>query len=246
MFPTQNEPKRKVMLIDSKSFYSSCESIALGLNPMKSILVVISQAENTNGGLVLAASPKAKRELGITNVMRKRDIPDDDRLIMVEPRMNYYIAMNKKVNDIFKTFVAEEDLHMYSIDESILDFTHSFEYLKSIYGQDLTMVKLARIIQLEMKKQLGLYLTVGIGDNPVMAKLALDLEAKHNHSLIAEWHYESIPRKLWHIKELSDVWSIGKQTTEKLKRMRIYSMEDLAHCNPYKLEEVLGVRGAEL
>ncbi|WP_419154756.1 Y-family DNA polymerase [Weissella minor] len=246
MVPTQNEPRHKVMLIDSKSFYASCESIALGLNPMKSILVVISQAENTNGGLVLAASPKAKKVLGVTNVMRKRDIPKDDRLIMVEPRMNYYIAMNKKVNDIFKKFVAEEDLHMYSIDESLLDFTHSFEYLKSIYGQDLTMTKLARIIQLEMKKRLGLYLTVGIGDNPTMAKLALDLESKHNHSLIAEWHYETVPQKLWNVNELSDVWSIGRRTATKLNALQIRSMGDLAHYNPYKLEEKFGIRGVEL
>ncbi|WP_419153706.1 Y-family DNA polymerase [Weissella viridescens] len=246
MLPTQDEPRRQVMMIDSKSFYASCESIARGLNPLQAMLVVISQAENTNGGLVLASSPKAKQELGITNVMRKRDIPKDDRLIMVEPRMNYYIAMNKKVNDIFREFVAEEDLQLYSIDESLLDVTSSFEYLKSIYGHDLTMPKLARIIQLEVKQKLGLYLTVGIGDNPTMAKLALDLEAKHNHSLIGEWHYETVPQKLWPINELSKVWSIGKRTAKTLNRMGIVTMGDLARANPYQLQEKLGVRGSDL
>ncbi|WP_420825617.1 excinuclease ABC subunit A [Weissella uvarum] len=246
MFPTENEPRRKIMMIDSKSFYASCESISLGLNPMKSILVVISQAENTNGGLVLASSPRAKKELGVTNVMRKRDLPQDERLIMVEPRMNYYIAMNKKVNDIFKEFVAEEDLQMYSIDESILDLTPSWRYLQSKYGQDLNLKKLARIIQLEMKKRLGLYLTIGIGDNPTQAKLALDIEAKHNHSLIAEWHYEDIPQKLWPITDLSSVWSIGKRSAKTLQRMGMISMQDIALANPYWLKEKLGVRGEEL
>lgn len=77
MKTTEHEPHRKIMMIDSKSFYASCECVALGLNPLTAMLVVISQAENTNGGLVLASSPRAKRELGITNFMRKRDIPEE-------------------------------------------------------------------------------------------------------------------------------------------------------------------------
>lgn len=120
-----HEPRRKVMVIDSKSFYASVESVDRGLNPLQSLLVVMSQQENTNGGLVLAASPRAKKELGVKNVMRQRDVPSDPRLIIVNPRMNRYIAMNKKVNDIFRKFIAEEDLHLYSIDESILDFTET-------------------------------------------------------------------------------------------------------------------------
>ena len=67
----------------------------------------MSQQENINGGLVLAASPRAKKELGVKNVMRQRDVPFDNRLLIVQPRMNRYIAMNKKVNDIFRKFVAE-------------------------------------------------------------------------------------------------------------------------------------------
>lgn len=58
---TSNEPRRKVMVIDSKSFYASVESVDWGLNPLTSLLIVMSQEENTNGGLVLAASPRKKR-----------------------------------------------------------------------------------------------------------------------------------------------------------------------------------------
>ncbi|GEP73767.1 hypothetical protein WTH01_00140 [Weissella thailandensis] len=97
---TSNELRRKVMVIDSKSFYASVESVDRGLNPLTSLLIVMSQQENTNGGLVLAASPRAKKELGVKNVMRQRDVPVDDQLLIVQPRMNRYIAMNKKVNDI--------------------------------------------------------------------------------------------------------------------------------------------------
>ena len=90
------------------------------------------------------------------------------------------------------------------------------------------MAKLARIIQLQVKKELGLYLTVGIGDNPAMAKMALDITAKHDFNLIGEWHFETIPQYLWPIQELDEVWSIGGRTAKKLKRLGILSMRDLA------------------
>ena len=243
---TKNEPRKKIMLIDSKSFYASVESIDLGLNPLKSILVVMSQQENTNGGLVLAASPMAKKELGISNVTRRRDVPKDPRLVIVEPRMNHYITMNKKVNDIFRQYVSEEDLHLYSIDESILDITPNWNYLKYKFGQDLTMTKLARIIQLHVKRELGLYLTVGIGDSNVMSKMALDLEAKHARTLIGEWHFETIPEKLWPVNDFDDVWSIGKKTSAKLKNFGIYSMGQLANTDPTFLKDKFGIRGEEL
>ncbi|TYC47890.1 excinuclease ABC subunit A [Weissella muntiaci] len=243
---TAKEKRRKIMLIDSKSFYASVESVSLGLNPLKSLLVVMSQQENTNGGLVLAASPRAKSELGVKNVMRQRDLPKDPRLIIVNPRMNYYIAMNKKVNDIFRQYVAEEDLQLYSIDESILDLTNSWEYLRIKFGADLTMHKLARIIQLHVKRELGLYLTVGIGDTAAMAKMALDIESKHNHSLIGEWSFETIPDKLWPIEDLDEVWSIGRRTAKKLRQFGILSMGDLARTNPFYLKSKLGIRGEEL
>ena len=178
--------------------------------------------------------------------MRQRDLPKDPRLVIVNPRMNFYIAMNKKVNDIFRQYVAEEDLQLYSIDESILDLTPSWDYLKVKFGQDFTMHKLARIIQVHVKRELGLYLTVGIGDTPVMAKMALDLEAKHNHSLIGEWTFENLPSKLWPVSEIDEVWSIGHRTAKTLKRLGVMTMGDLAKMDPYYLKKKLGVRGEEL
>ncbi len=154
----------------------------------------MSQAENTNGGLVLAASPMAKTVLGIKNVDGRRDVPNHPNLIVKQPRMNYYITMNKRINDIFRRVVSDDELMLYSIDESILDVTSSWEYLKFQYGDDLTLKKLARIIQITVRKELGLYLTVGIGQNPVRAKLALDLEAKKAKGLIGEWTYADIQK----------------------------------------------------
>jgi len=53
-----HEPHRVIFLIDNKSFYASVESIERGLDPLKTVLVVMSEQENTNGGLILATWPK--------------------------------------------------------------------------------------------------------------------------------------------------------------------------------------------
>lgn len=114
-------------MIDNKSFYASCEAVQRGFNPLKVPLVVLSEAENTNGGLVLATSPAAKKIFHLrANVSRKRDLPIDQRLWIVPPRMNLYIEKNIQINQIFREYAAEEDVWPYSIDESIVDMTHSW------------------------------------------------------------------------------------------------------------------------
>ncbi|MBJ7523503.1 Y-family DNA polymerase [Lactobacillus sp. CRM56-2] len=235
------EPHGVFFLIDNKSFYASCEAVARGLNPLKVPLVVLSEAENTNGGLILATSPEAKQLFHLkANVSRKRDLPNDPRLWVVPPRMNLYIQRNLQINHIFHQFASEKEVWPYSIDESILDMTYSWR----LFGNSIREV--ARLIQKTIRQQLGLYITVGIGDNPVQAKLALDNYAKHNHELIGEIHYETVPDKIWSINELTDVWGIGPRMAKRLNRLQIHNMYELAHTNPYLLLQNLGVIGSQL
>ena len=234
------EKRRVFFLIDSKSFYASVESVERGLNPLKSILVVMSEQENTNGGLVLAASPMAKKKLGVSNVMRQRDVPQDKSLIIAPPRMNLYIKENLKINSIYREYTTEDKVQPYSIDESILDVTDTWEF----FGD--SPQALARKIQKRVRNETGIYLSVGIGDSPVLAKIALDIEAKKVHNLMATWHYEDVPEKLWPITELTDIWSIGRRTAKKLNDMGIYSMYDLAHQDPYVFRSKMGLMGEQL
>ncbi len=106
--------------------------------------------------------------------------------------------------------------------------------------------ELARMIQIDVYKRTGIYTTVGIGDNPLLAKFALDLESKKNPHMRAEWRYEDVPEKLWTIDNLTDVWGIGSKTAVKLYRMGIFNIHDLAHANYYKLKEKFGVLGTQL
>lgn len=234
------EPHGVYFLIDNKSFYASVECVQRGLNPLEAQLVVLSEQENTNGGLVLAASPQAKKKLGISNVSRQRDLPRSSDLLIVPPRMNLYIEKNLQINAIFRQFATAKEVYPYSIDESILDMTHSWH----LFGK--TPVEVARLIQEKVRTELGLYTTVGVGQNPLQAKLALDLLAKHNKSLIGSLSYDTFRANIWPITELTEVWSIGKRTEAHLNRIGIFSMSDLAHCNPYLLKKEFGSIGAQL
>ena len=71
---------------------------------------------------------------------------------------------------------------------------------------------LAKKIRQDVYDQTGIYTTIGIGDNPLLAKLALDNEAKDTRDMIAEWRYEDVPEKLWRIPQLTDFGgSVEKQ-----------------------------------
>ncbi|GAK47629.1 possible DNA-directed DNA polymerase [Secundilactobacillus oryzae JCM 18671] len=235
-----NEPHGVFFLIDIKSFYASVECVQRHENPLRTPLVVMSEAANTNGGLILATSPMAKKLFHVSNVSRVRDVPEDNRLIVVPPRMNLYIEQNLIINNIFRQFVTDQDLYPYSIDESILDMTHSWH----LFGQ--THREAALAVQHMVLQRTGLYTSIGIGETPVQAKIALDVYAKHDPDFIDEMTYQTVPKLIWPIKDLTEVWGIGRRTAAHLNRLGIYSMDDLAHTDPYWLKEEMGVIGTQL
>lgn len=235
-----NEPAGVFLLIDNKSFYATVECSMRGLDPLTTPLVVMSEAANTGGGLVMASSPMAKKLFHISNVNRKRDIPNDERLIVVPPRMNLYIEKNLEVNHIFNQYCADEDLQPYSIDESILDITHSWH----LFGNNILQVM--RRIQKQVKDELGLVTTVGLGNNPLQAKIALDIYAKNNREFIGVITNQTVKNKIWTIPEITDVWGINTRTKANLARLGIHNIYELAHYNPFALKRRLGIMGTQL
>ncbi len=247
VFDIEKEPSRDVLCLDCISFYASVECIERGLDPLKAKLVVMSypsdDPELRGSGLILASSRMAKKAYGISNVSRARDLPFPypPDLTIAAPRMLLYMKKNQEINNIYKKYADEANHHVYSVDESFLDVTNSIKLFgcKNAY-------ELALKIQKDVQKNTGIYVTVGIGDNPLLAKLALDNAAKRTKDMIAEWRYEDVPNTLWRIKDITDFWGIGNKTAIRLKRMGIQTVYDLAHTNYYVLKDRLGVMGAQL
>ncbi|WP_018395835.1 UV-damage repair protein uvrX [Bacillus sp. 37MA] len=232
-------PKRDLLFIDVKSYFASIEAVRRRIHPLHAYVIVVANKERP-GSVILASSPRVKQELGISTGSRNWEINrNDPRLIIVEPSMGLYLKVNKMIVDIVKRFVADEDLHIYSIDEMVIDTT----FVTKLHGDKF---EIARKIQQTIFKELRLVVTIGIGDNPLLAKLALDNEAKKAPNGMAYWSYENIPETIWRIPKLTDMWGISYGYEERLKRMGIESVYDLAHADKNKLKDRFGIMGLQL
>ncbi|MCW6667613.1 Y-family DNA polymerase [Aerococcaceae bacterium NML190938] len=231
-------PKQDILCIDCKSFFASVECAERGLDPFTTELAVISRGES-NGGLVLASTPVMKEKYGIKTGSRVFEFPLNHQFILVPPRMGLYLERNQQINVIYQKYAAKEDIHVYSIDETFIDVGKSHALFGSNY-------QIARQIQSDVFKTYGVVTCVGIGDNMLLAKLALDNSAKKKAPFIAYWGYKRIEQTIWQIQELTDFWSIGRKTKEKLNLFGIYTVKQLAHADVNLLKRQFGVLGEEL
>ena len=226
-------------VIDLKSFYASCECAARGLDPFKTPLVVCDPTRGPST-IVMSSTPYLKANYKIPNVCRRRDLPHLEDMIYAQPRMAYYIEMSSRVVSIFMDHVAEEDIHVYSIDESFLNIGPYLSLAKQ------TPEEFVHEIQKQIYEELGLTATAGIGPNMFLAKIALDNEGKKRPPYIAHWTEKDVPTKLWSISPITEIWGISRGTEAHLKRIGIRSMKELAHCDRGFLEEEFGVMGLQL
>ena len=229
---------RHILCIVLKSFFASVECVDRGLNAFTTPLVV-ANTDQGNGAITLAVSPYLKAQ-GIGGRTRLYQIPKNIPYKKVPPRMKRYIEMSKKVVAIYLSFVSQEDLHIYSIDECFLDVTGYLSYYKK------SDYDLAEEILKTVEEKTGLTATCGIGPNMLLAKLSMDIEAKKYKNGIAKWTYEDVSSKLWPITPLSQVWGIGKRMEQRLNNLGIQSIGDLAHYDKNKLKAKFGVLGEEL
>lgn len=229
-------PVQKILCIDMKSFYASCAAVLEGLDPMECYLAVVGD-KNRQGSVVLAASPKLKREFGIKTGSRLFEIPKDPRIRIVNPKMATYLRISTEITRLFNRYVPKDAIHVYSVDESFIKVNG----VEHIWGDARTI---AYKIKSEIETEYGLHSAIGIGPNMLMAKLCLDLEAKHKG--VAEWTFDDVQKKLWTVKPLSAMWGIGRKVERTLNRMGITTVGQLANYPLELLEKKFGVMGNQL
>ena len=225
------------LCIDLKTFYASVECVERNLDPFKTNLVV-ADPDRCTTTICLAISPRMK-ELGIRNRCRIYEIPKNIDYIMAKPRMQKYIDYSANIYAIYLKYIAKEDIHVYSIDEAFLDVTN---YLKMY---NMTAVELANTIMNDIYKTYGITATAGVGTNLYLAKIALDIIAKHEKTNIGYLDNELYISKLSHHEPLSDFWQIGRGIQKRLNKMGIFDMEGIRNANEKKLYKEFGIN-AEL
>ncbi len=251
--------ERKYLCIDLKSFYASVECIERGLNPLTTNLVV-ADLGRTEKTICLAVTPSLKsygvsgrarlfevvQKVNEVNNQRKFKAPkrtftgkscNSDELnsnpgleldyIVAPPRMAHYMEYSTRIYNVYLKYIAPEDIHVYSIDEVFIDITHYLPTYK------MSAHDFARTLIQDVLKTTGITATAGIGTNMYLAKIAMDIEAKHipadkDGVRIAELDEMSYRKNLWSHTPITDFWRVGKGYTNKLHKYGIYTMGDVA------------------
>ena len=225
--------KHTYICIDLKSFYASVECRERGLDPMTTNLVV-ADLERTEKTICLAVSP-AMKALGLPGRCRIFEIPKQIEYIAAPPRMQLYIDYAAEIYAIYLKYIAKEDIHVYSIDEVFLDVTN---YL-TMY--QMSAKELGITIMDDIYKNTGITATCGIGTNLYLAKVALDITAKHVEDHIGELDEESYCKTLWKHKPITDFWRVGAGIAKRLESIGVYTMGDIAHTDEDVLYKLFGV-----
>ena len=253
--------ERCYLAIDLKSFFASVECVSRGLDPLRTNLVVADRSR-TEKTICLAVTP-ALKQLGIPgrprlfevaarvkekNYERRRRAPGaklcgsscfleelsaDPALsidyIVARPRMSLYMKYSTEIYKIYLRFVSEKDIHVYSIDEVFIDIT---DYLPTYrVGAHALAIRMIR----EVLRESGITATCGIGPNLYLAKIAMDIVAKHAAAdqdgvRIAELDLRSYREKLWNHRPLTDFWRLGRGMQRQLEKQNLLTMGDIARC----------------
>lgn len=224
---------RLYMCIDLKSFYASVECVERGLDPLTTNLVV-ADPERTEKTICLAISPSMKA-LGIKNRCRVFEIPGGIHYLMAPPRMQLYIDYSAEIYSIYLKYIAKEDIHVYSIDEAFLDVTN---YL---HMYQMGARELGQTIMDDILSSTGITATCGIGTNLYLAKIALDITAKHCDDHIGYLTEAGFRQHLWDHRPLTDFWRIGAGTARRLSSLGIRTMRELARFDEDTLYRIFGI-----
>ena len=206
--------------IDLKTFYASVECRERGLDPFTTNLVV-ADPDRTDTTICLAITP-AMKDLGIRNRCRVFEIPEGVNFIMAKPRMRLYMEVSARIYSIYLRYLSSDDIHVYSIDECFIDVT---PYL-SLY--DKSPKELATMLMEAVFEETGICASAGIGTNLFLAKVAMDVTAKHAQDHIGYLDEHEFRRLIWHHRPITDIWNVGPGIAKRLAKHHVFDLAGVA------------------
>lgn len=222
------------MCIDLKSFYASVECVARGYDPFK-VPLVVADPTRGDGAITLAISP-ALKELGVKNRCRIYEIPKQIQYEIAMPRMKKYIEVSAQIYGIYLQYLSPDDIHVYSIDEVFIDAT---PYLRTY---NCKAKDFAKLLMKAVMDKTGICATAGIGTNLYLAKIAMDIVAKHVPEHIGILTEELYQKYLWKHQPLTVFWNVGRGTAARLAKYGVFDMEGITEFPEYLLYKEFGVK----
>lgn len=245
--------------IDLKSFYASVECVERGLNPLTAHLVVADESR-TDKTICLAVSPSLKA-FGIPGRPRLFEVKEKLKeikaatgktidLIVATPQMQKYIDVSANIYNIYLKYVSASDIHVYSIDEVFMDVTSYQSVYCNSDGTPMSPHDLAKTIILDVLSETGITATAGIGPNMYLAKIAMDIVAKHVDAdkdgvRIAELDEMNYRKLLWEHQPLTSFWRIGNGIAKRLRDNAMYTMGDVAVMSLYNEDFLFRLFGVD-
>ena len=224
--------------IDLKSFFASVECVDRGLDPFKSNLAVCDISRG-KGAITLAISP-AMKALGVKNRCRVFEIPEHIKYIAAKPRMKRYMEVSAQIYGIYLRYISPEDIHVYSIDECFIDVA---PYLHT-YGK--TPKEMAEMLMEAVLSETGICATAGVGTNMFLAKVALDVTAKHSPDNIGILDIDEFRRSIWHHRPITDIWQVGKGIAKRLEKYGVYDLHGITLLDEKLLYREFGINARYL
>ena len=223
--------KRVILHSDLNNFFASVE---IALNPaLAGKPLIVCGDPKERHGIVLAKNEEAKRygiKTAETVYSALKKCPD---VQMVGSHMHEYKKYSRKVVEIYGRYT--DKIEEMSIDECALDMTESTFLFGS--GREI-----AEKIRADVKRELGLTVSVGVSFNKVFAKLASEMKKPDAVTEVSEDNYKDIVWKL----PVGDLLFVGKSTAETLHKIGVHTIGDLALADEDLLGKYLGKRGRQL
>lgn len=190
---------------------------------------------------------KAPKSVFTGKSYNKKELEENPSLeidyLIAPPRMALYMKYSTEIYNIYLRYIAPEDIHVYSIDEVMIDASAYLDTYK------LSARELTKRMILDVQNETGITATAGIGTNLYLSKVAMDIVAKHiepdqSGVRIAELDERTYRELLWGHRPLTDFWRVGRGYTKKLEEHGIYTMGEVARCsvggpNDYYNEDLL-------
>ena len=229
---------RTYLCIDLKSFYASVECADRGLDPFTTNLVV-ADPDRTEKTICLAGSP-ALKALGLPGRCRVFEIPEGVDYVMARPRMRRYMDVSADIYSVYLRYVSPEDIHPYSIDECFIDAT---PYL-SLYQVDAR--GFAVVLMNAVLAETGVCATAGIGPNLFLAKVALDIAAKHADDHIGFLDQAEFERTIQTHRPITDIWNVGPGIAKRLAKYGVHDLRGVCGLDEGTLYREFGVNAEYL
>lgn len=216
-------------LIDVNNMYVSCERVFDPSLNNKPVIVL-----SNNDGCAVARSNESKAlniKMGVP-LFQIKDIVQQHNVLVLSSNYAMYAEMSRRFHKILASYVTDEEVEPYSIDECFVDFT--------AYEKNFDLEKVGQQMRQQIWKWLGLPVCVGIGRSKTEAKIANHI-AKKNPGFNSVCDLVSMDpcNKEYYFAQIdvSEVWGVGRKHSKKLQTMGINTVLDLACAEPREMQK---------